>query len=108
MYVSIVYPVNFTCKLCVYFVYFSSHSVKFSHDSRLRNAAVDVYSTLYGRLTPTCLPQGVGGVSCPYQTLHGNMHLSLLVIGSLGNESCWGHRVKEHPLEYLEGSKSDF
>jgi transcription initiation factor TFIID subunit 2 len=34
--------------------------VKFSHDSRLRNAAVDVYSALYGRLTPTCLPQGLG------------------------------------------------
>lgn len=40
-----------------------SCSVKFSHDSRLRNAAVDVYSALYGRLTPTCMPQGVGILS---------------------------------------------
>jgi transcription initiation factor TFIID subunit 2 len=36
--------------------------VKFSHDSRLRNAAVEVYSALYGRLTPTCLPQGLSVV----------------------------------------------
>lgn len=45
---------------CTCFYFFLSYSVKFSHDSRLRNAAVDVYSALYGRLTPTCLPQGVG------------------------------------------------
>lgn len=40
-------------------MFFKCPSVKFSHDSRLRNAAVDVYSSFYGRLTPTCLPQGV-------------------------------------------------
>lgn len=33
---------------------------KFSHDSRLRNAAALLYSSLYGRLTPTCVPQGLG------------------------------------------------
>eukprot|EP00731_Ephydatia_muelleri_P018686 Em0011g726a len=33
---------------------------KFSHDSRLRNAAAQLYSSLYGRLTPTCVPQGLG------------------------------------------------
>ena len=34
-------------------------STKFYHDARLRNAAVQVYASLYGRLTPKCVPQGV-------------------------------------------------
>ena len=39
------------------------YSSKFSHDSRLRNATVELYSALYGRLTPTCVPQGVSAES---------------------------------------------
>jgi transcription initiation factor TFIID subunit 2 len=31
-----------------------------SHDPRLRNSFVALYSSLYGRLTPTCMPQGLG------------------------------------------------
>ena len=34
-------------------------STKFYYDARLRNAAVQVYASLYGRLTPKCVPQGV-------------------------------------------------
>ena len=34
-------------------------SSKFYYDVRLRNALVDLYSSLYGRLTPTCVPEGV-------------------------------------------------
>lgn len=35
---------------------------EFSSDSRLRIAAVELYNSLYGHLTPTCVPQGLGMV----------------------------------------------
>lgn len=37
------------------------NSTKLPSDILLRNAAVEVYSALYGRLTPSCVPQGVRG-----------------------------------------------
>lgn len=38
------------------YIFFSS---KFSSDTKLCQAGIELYSVMYGRLTPTCLPQGV-------------------------------------------------
>ena len=46
----------------VFKCFFPYCSRTFSADSRLRNAAVDLYCSLYDNLTPTCVPEGVGGL----------------------------------------------
>ena len=45
-------------------------STKFYYDARLRNAAVQVYASLYGRLTPKCVP----GVSTLVMFYHLDHH----------------------------------
>ena len=44
---------------CMYI--YLTHSSGFHYDSRLRSGVVQFYGSMFGRLTPSCVPQGVSG-----------------------------------------------